>query len=352
LLPEITTEYEVGLEGRFFNSRLSIDAAYYDKQTNDLLIDRLLPRSTGYSQVTGNFADVSNKGIELLLSGYPVKTDDFSWEITYTFTKNKNKVTDLRGLDKLAINSAYGTTFYAEVGRPLGVFRFAGAETTPAGETIVNAATGFAVLGSVEQELGTSERDYVMGLQNSFKYKNFTLAVGLDYKKGGVMYSYTNRLLNFTGNAISTTYNDRNAFIIPNSVNDNGDGVYDTDGSVITPPTYSENMTPVDFGGVTNYYGTGSNPAGETNHTIDKTFARLRDLSLAYNLPTTFTDKIGVSRFTVTLYGKNLALWTPDENPYIDPEVSTFGSDLASEFGEFSANPAQRAYGMSLKVSF
>ena len=340
LLPEITTEYEVGLEGRFFEGRLSIDAAYYDKQTNDLLIDRLLPRSTGYRQVTGNFADVSNKGIELLLSGYPVRTDDFSWEMTYTYTKNKNRVTDLRGLERLLITGAYATSFYAEVGRPLGVFRFAGAETTDSGQIIVNPSTGFAVLGNEEQELGTSERDFVMGLQNSFKYKNFTLAVGLDYKKGGVMYSYTNRLLNFTGGAISTTYNDRNPFIIPNSVNDNGDG------------TYSENSTPVTFGGVTNYFGTGSNPAGEANHTIDKTFARLRDLSLSYNFPTSFTDKMGVSIFSITFYGKNLVLWTPNDNPYVDPEVSTFGSDLASEFGEFAGNPAQRAYGMSLKVSF
>lgn len=340
LLPEITSEYEVGLEGRFFNSRLSIDAAYYDKQTNDLLIDRLLPRSTGYLQVTGNFADVSNKGVELLLSGFPVKTNDFSWEMTYTFTKNKNKVTDLRGLDKLLINSAYATNFYAEVGRPLGVFRFAGAETTPSGQIVVNPGTGFPVIGTEEQELGTSERDFVMGLQNSFKYKNLTLSIGIDYKKGGVMYSYTNRLLNFTGNAISTTYNNRNPFIIPNSVNDNGDG------------TYSENTTPVSFSGVTNYFGTGSNPAYETYNTIDKTFARLRDLSLTYVFPTSLTDKMKVSKFAVTFYGKNLVLWTPDENPYVDPEVSTYGSDLASEFGEFAGNPAQRSYGMSLKVSF
>ncbi|MCL7763696.1 SusC/RagA family TonB-linked outer membrane protein [Polaribacter sp. Z014] len=340
LLPEITTEYEVGLEGRFFNNRISIDAAYYDKQTKDLLIDRVLPRSTGYSQVTGNFADVSNKGIELLLSGYPVKTNDFSWEMTYTFTKNKNEVTDLKGADRLSIQSAYGTTLYAEIGRPLGVFRFAGAETTDSGQTIVNPSTGFPVLGTEEKELGTSQRDFVMGLQNSFKYKNFTLSFSMDYKKGGVMYSYTNRLLNFTGSAISTTYNDRNPFIIPNSVIDNNDG------------TYSENSTPVTFGGVTDYFGTGSNPAYEANHTIDKTFARLRDLSLSYNFPSSVIDAMGVSRFSVTFYGKNLALWTPNENPYVDPEVSTYGSDLSSEFGEFAGNPAQRAYGMSFKVSF
>ncbi|SFS69878.1 SusC/RagA family TonB-linked outer membrane protein [Lutibacter maritimus] len=340
LLPEITTEYEVGLEGRFFNSRISVDAAYYDKQTNDLLIDRLLPRSTGYSQVTGNFADVSNKGVELLLSGFPVRTNDLSWEVTYTFTKNRNKITDLRGLDKLLINSAYATNFYAEIGRPLGVFRFAGAETNSSGQIVVNSGTGLPVLGTEEQELGTSERDFVMGLQNSFKYKNITLSIGLDYKKGGKMYSYTNRLLNFTGNAISTTYNNRRPFIIPNSVNDNGDG------------TYSENTTPVNFAGVTNYFGAGSNPAYEAYHTIDKTFVRLRDLSLSYVFPASFTDKMKLSKFSVTLYGKNLALWTPEENPYVDPEISTYGSDLASEFGEFAGNPAQRSYGMSFKVSF
>ena len=106
------------------------------------------------------------------------------------------------------------------------------------------------------------------------------------------------------------------------------------------------------FENVTGFYSMSNNPALENTHVIDKTFIRLNDVSLSYRLPNAFAEKIGLASATITTYGKNLFLWTPDENPYVDPEVSTFGNDLASEFGEFAGNPAQRTYGFSLKLTF
>jgi TonB-linked SusC/RagA family outer membrane protein len=340
LKPELTTEYEFGTEASFFNRRLTVDAAYYVKDTKDLLLNRLLPRSTGYLNITGNYASVTNKGVELALGITPVRNENFKWQMDYTFTKNDNEVTDLLGLDRFEIQSAYDVTFNAEKGKPLGVYRFKGPAKTADGQYIVDSNTGFYIQDTEEQELGTSQRDFIMGLKNSFRYKNFTLSFGLDWKEGGQMYSYTRRLLAFTGNSIETTYNDRNPFIIPNSVVENTDG------------TYSENTTPIGFTQVTNFWGTGSNPAQEYSHVIDKTFVRLRDLSFSYNVPSEFAKSLGFTSASFSIYGKNLALWTPDENPYVDPEVSTYGSDLASELGEFAANPAQRTYGGTLKISF
>ncbi|RUA12762.1 MAG: SusC/RagA family TonB-linked outer membrane protein, partial [Flavobacteriia bacterium] len=238
------------------------------------------------------------------------------------------------------INSSYSTYFYAEEGQPLGVFRFRGPAVNNQGQYIVDSNTGFYTQDSEEQYLGTSQRDFIMGLKNSFRYKNFRLSFSMDWKEGGKMYSYTNRLLGFTGNSIATTYNERKPFIIPNSVVQNTDG------------TFSENTTPISFEDVTNFWGTASNPAIEYTHVIDKTFVRLRDLSFTYSVSSDFAKTMGLTAASVTFYGKNLALWTPSGNPYMDPEVSTFGNDLASEFGEFAANPAQRTYGAALKFSF
>ena len=104
---------------------------------------------------------------------------------------------------------------------------------------------------------------------------------------------------------------------------------------------------------LTGFYSSSNNPSTEAaNHVIDKTFIRLRDLSLSYSFPSSMTEKLGLNALSLSVYGKNLAIWTPDENPYVDPEVSTYGSDLASEFGEFAGNPAQRTYGFALKMSF
>lgn len=341
LKPEKTTESEFGLEGSWFNSRITWDASLYYSKTKDLLVLQSIDPSTGFTAQMGNVADLENKGFELALGITPVKTEDFSWTLNYTFTKNLNEVTSVQGGGKTLLNSAYGVNFYAEEGQPVGTFYARVPLKNDAGEYIVNPDTGYYVVSDEEQRIGDSQRDFVMGLQNTIKYKNLSLSFAFDWKQGGEMYSYTKRLNNFTGNGIETAYNNREPFIIPNSVIDNGDG------------TYSENTTPISRENVTNYWGnTTNNPGIEQGHVIDKTFIRMRDLSLYYSFPAKITDKLGLTKLQFGVYGKNLLLWTPKENPYVDPEVSTFGNDVASEFGEFGSNPSQRAYGATLKLSF
>lgn len=341
LKPEKTTESEIGIESSLFNKRINFDLSFYNRKTTDLIVAVPLDPSTGYSSQASNIGDVVNKGIELTLGFTPLKSKNFTWDVNYTFTKNKNEVTRVQGGSRLDITSAYGITFSAEEGKPIGSFYGLVPSTTPNGQYIVNPDTGYYVVTTEEKYIGDGQRDFIMGLQNSFKYKNLTLSFSLDWKEGGEMYSYTKRLSQFVGNGIETTFNDRNTFIIPNSVFDNGDG------------TYSENTTPISFENVTNFWGnTTQNPGIEKGHLIDKTFIRLRDISLYYNLNTNFVKKLGLSKFSIGCYGRNLFMWTPDSNPYIDPENSTYGNDLLSEFGEFGSNPSQRNYGGVIKISF
>jgi len=75
-------------------------------------------------------------------------------------------------------------------------------------------------------------------------------------------------------------------------------------------------------------------------------------MSLTYNIPNKMLKNTGLSAASFSIYGKNLALWTPDDNPYVDPELSTFGTGLLSEQGEFGTNPSQRSYGATLKLTF
>lgn len=340
LVPEITNEFEVGFEANLFSKRVSLDASYYDKKTDDLLFSRPLPTSTGYQSQTANILDVSNKGIELVLNVIPIKTANFQWDFTTTFTKNKSKVTDIVGdTKKIQLAQNYQVSFNAVEGEPLGVFSAFTATQNAAGQYIVDE-NGYYVESQDEQIIGSSQRDFVMGFKNRLSYKNVVLSFGIDWKQGGEMYSYTKRLSEFTGNGIGTTYNDRNPFIIPNSVVDNGDG------------TYSENTTAITFEGITDFYNTQNNPALEAGHVIDKTFVRLRDLAFTYNFSSKILRGTGLSGTSISIYGKNLALWTPDDNPYIDPELSTFGDGLLSEQGEFGANPSQRSYGVTLKLTF
>jgi len=340
LKPEFVTEIEAGIETSLFNKRVTLDASVYSKKTDGLIIAQPLPTSTGYNTIRSNGVDLTNKGIELALTVLPVRTENFTWDMSGTFSKNVSKVDDVAGdVSKILLAQNYGVSFNAVVGQPLGVFSTFVPTKNDQGQYIVDA-NGYYVASTDEQAVGNSQRDFVVGLKNKLTYKNLTLAFALDWKQGGEMYSYTKRLSHFTGNGIETIYNDRNPFIIPNSVVDNGDG------------TYSENTTPISFEAVTDFWNTQNNPGVEQGHVIDKTFVRLRDLSLTYNLPSKIFRNSGISGMQFSVYGKNLALWTPDENPYIDPELSTFGSSLLSEQGEFGANPSQRAYGATLKLTF
>ena len=255
--------------------------------------------------------------------------------------KKKSKVLDIAGADtELTYNSSYGVALKFVEGESYGSFYAFNPKQNAAGQYIVNADTGFYEVSDKQEKVASAERDFIMGLQKKFTYKNLSLGIGLDWKEGGSMYSYTKRLSHFVGNGIETTYNDRNPFIIPNSVIDNGNG------------TYSENTTPVGFGDVTNFYNTSNNPGIEKTHIISKTFVRLRDVSLAYQFPKEWFKAAGINSASFTLYGKNLFLWTPGENPYVDPEATTYGNDINSEFGEFAANPTQRYYGAMLKLTF
>jgi hypothetical protein len=186
----------------------------------------------------------------------------------------------------------------------------------------------------------------MMGMLNTFSYKGLQLSFSLDYRKGGNMYSGTADLLNFTGNAYNTTYNDRRPFIIPNSVVQTGT---DANGK----PTYEENTIVIDEGAYTDYWYPTQNKAGSYyDRIIEKSFLKLRDISLGYTLPSTWASKIRATNLSVSVYGRNFLLWTPQSNFYLDPEASNLGNDLASELGEFRTAPTSYQFGVALRASF
>jgi hypothetical protein len=155
------------------------------------------------------------------------------------------------------------------------------------------------------------------------------------------MYSRTAEITRFTGNSITTTYNDRKPFVVPNSVVKNTDA----DGNV----TYTPNTTPVDNDHMDDYYRA---PALDRANVIDKSFIKLREVVVGYSFPQKVLENTFIQNLSISLIGRNLFLWTPKNNQFIDPETSTFGTDINGQFGEFSANPSTRSYGFSLKANF
>jgi TonB-linked SusC/RagA family outer membrane protein len=353
LQPEITTEFEAGLNLKFFNGRLEIDAAYYDRSTDKQIFAIPIDPSTGYTTWVTNFGEVNNKGVELMVNLTPLKTKNFRWDIGFNFAKNNNKVISLpEELEGGKINIyrfAAGNDavyMYAEEGKPMGEFytylplRVTDKSSPDYGKLIVDEY-GQPVLSEDVQDTGRNmNHDWTGGLTSSFTAYGVTLSASLDIRKGGSMFSRTKNLMQFTGNGLVTTYNSRNPFVIPNSVVDNGDG------------TYSPNNQPIKLNDSSyqdyfDAYGWGN---GGEAYLIDRSFTKLRNVSLSWAVPSKWVKPL--AGVTITAFANNLFVWTAKDNLYIDPESSTVGSDLSGQFGELYVNPSCRIYGCNLSVKF
>ena len=344
--PEMTTETEIGLNMAFFNNRISFDAAYYNRNTDKQIYSLNMDPASGFTAQNMNLGKVQNKGLELLVNVIPIKTKDFSWNISWNFSKNWSKVISLPeelGGEALIYGFSGGTGMYAVVGEPVGVFKAQVPKMTEDGKIVVNSATGLPVEESEMKIVGDMNYKYQMGISTGLSYKGVTLNADIDIRKGGLMFSRTKSITYFTGNAIQTAYNNRNPFIIPNSVN----AITGADGSV----SYVENTTPLDNTNIYNYWNDGSTALG-SDFLIDKSYVKLRSVVLSWDVPAKWLSKTFIRGLRVSAYGNNLFVWTPSSNTFVDPELTSFGNDLSGNFGEYSANPSSRRFGFNLMVKF
>lgn len=344
--PEMTTEYEFGANMAFFNNRLSFDAAYYNRNSDRQIFSLNMDPSTGYTAQNMNLGKIRNHGVELLINVTPIQTKNFSWELGVNVTKNWSKVISLpEQLGGVASIWGFsgGTGMYAMTGHPVGVFRAEVAERDPEGHIVVNSANGLPVAATDYAIIGDMNNKYQLGLSTTLRYKGITLSADFDIRKGGIMFSRTKDINYFTGNAIQTAYNDRNAFIVPNSVN----RVTDDAGNV----SYIENTTPITSDMVYAYWGNGADDMG-SYALVDKSFVKLRSLVLGWDIPKSWLAKTPFRELRLSAYGNNLFLWTPSDNTFIDPETTSFGNDLAGNFGEYTSNPSSRRFGFNLMVKF
>jgi TonB-linked SusC/RagA family outer membrane protein len=335
--PEITTSYEVGLELGLFKSRVNIEGTIYSNRSKDQIITVPIAASSGYTTQTLNAGLITNKGVEVLVRGIPVRNQNFTWEVTGTFTKNNNKVVELfPGTNQLALGGFNGGTLVAQVGLPYGSFFGAGFLRSPDGNIVVDQTTGYPITDPEAKVHGNVQPDFLASLNNSFSYKGVTLSFLIDGRNGGVFYSRTRSLQEFVGTDPRTLYNDRQPFVVPGSVILKPDGKYEAN---TTPVQNAEN------------YWTSFSANRAMEHLIDASFIKLREVSLSYRLPATLFKKSFVKGITVGFSGRNLFLWTPDENTYSDPETSSFGTGNVQGF-EYGTIPSLRNYGANIRLVF
>lgn len=338
LKPEFTTSYEFGTELSFIKDKLGLDFTYYKTSTDGQIINVGIPSSTGFTAATVNAGVVSNKGIEVALKGNPFRNrDGFSWNFSVSYTHNKNLVESLyNGAQQLPLGAGDPVPT-AIVGQPISLLGSAYLRD-PQGNVVVDATSGYIRLDPTLKNLGQVSPKHILGFNNTFSYKGFSLSTTFDYRSGNVIYSGTKSTLTFTGSTEETTQYGRERFIWPNSVIETSPGVFTPNTTV---KTRSGNF---DF-----WYGNFDSFAESS--IVDAAFLKLRDISFGYQIPAKFLNKTPFGRASLTVSGANILLWTPKSNKYIDPEASIFGTNN-SQGREFTSIPSTRTFGVTLNATF
>ncbi|MDR9397839.1 SusC/RagA family TonB-linked outer membrane protein [Salibacter sp.] len=401
LTNERTSAYEAGLDVRLFDGRLRFDATYYDMRSSNQVITLPTTTSSGYDFTLTNGGEISNKGVELMISGTPIQKKDFRWDVTLNAGHNRaivEKLPDVIESGRYSIVSdmypgdegGADLEYVAEEGEPLGQLYGLGFERDPETDEIIHYGegekAGLPILTQNKVSAGSYQPDLRLGLYNSFTYKDFTLSFLIDGQIGGNIYSRSHALYN-TGGTITNeddpnldlkTTEGRTVYSV------SYDGTRDADGDLI--PTYTleqeggvvgpgkkwvdengdgeinhstelqENDVEVEPGGAGytgyfyNYYGNGFNRDNIEAATYDATYFKLREVSISYRLPKDLASKIGAKSARVSLIGRNLLLWT--RVPSIDPETYSVRNGIFVNGFESTQLPSTRSIGLMLNLKF
>jgi TonB-linked SusC/RagA family outer membrane protein len=341
LKPFTSTETEVGLDIRFFQNRLGIDFTYYSQKTTDDILDASISRASGYVSHSVNLGELTNKGIELLLTGTPIKSD-ITWDISLNLAKNKSNVVSLiEGQTELSGEEPRTRTVFIKhiVGYPYGMITGISQQVDPASGLPVFNEDGAPVTDGSYQILGNGVPDFTGGLNNSFTWKNLNLTFLIDFKSGGDIYSGTNVRMTQAGFTKESLMGraDEAPLTVTGVIADG------TSASGYKP--FSKTLTP---GEAANYWSTLGDRAAE-HFIYDASFIKLRQVTFGYMLPKKILSKTPLQNLMISFVARNLAILKKN-TPNIDPESSYTSSN--SQGLDYFGFPATRTFGFNLRANF
>jgi hypothetical protein len=336
LRPLRTITYEAGLSLKMFAGRLDFDLALYTGNTKDQILDRIIDRSSGYTRTVINAGRVKNKGIEVALSGTPVRTKNFKWTSGVVFSANENTIMDLADSSVvLQTGPVGGGQIVAQEGGSMGDLWGRGYVRSPDGQVVYNEATGFALLSDDVVYLGNTIPKGKVGWNNSFQYKNFRLNLLFDAQYGAVAHSLMHYKLAEQGKTTNTLPGRYNG-IIGNGVILAADGKYYPNETIATD--------------IDEYYRSHWGINNAEGNTFSTDFVKFREARLDYSLGPKLTKRLGLQKAMVGIYGRDLFIWSPW--PMFDPEFGTLsGTDIVRGF-EVAQFPSTRTIGVNLTVGF
>lgn len=345
LKPFTSTEMEYGLEARFLKNRLGLDLTYYDQETTEDILNAGISRASGFTSTTVNLGKITNKGIEVLLTGTPIK-GDITWDVSLNMSKNTSKVVALiEGQKELTQEEPRTRNTFVKhiVGLPYGMITGKVQMRDPAsGLLVFNEADGTPVSDGKYYPVGNGVPDFIGGLNNSVIWKGVNLTFLIDFKSGGDIFSGTNMRMTQQGfTKMSLQGRAGEAPLIVTGVAKDA-----TTTSGYKP--FTKTLTPGEAQNYWNQTGGESNPKTDM-YLYDASFIKLRQITLGYTIPKKFLGKTPVQSLMVSFVGRNLAILKKN-TPNIDPE-STYSSSNSQGFDYFGF-PSTRTFGFNVRATF
>jgi len=329
LQPSRLREVEAGLEVKTLNSRLSIDLAWFSRKTIDEIISVPASPTSGYQGATINVGQLENKGVELMLTGIPVRTSRVTWTSSFNITKLKNEILQLsEGQKSLQMAESRTRNAFIQhvVGKPASQIMAFDYKRDASGNPVFDA-NGRPLQGQLIP-MGSGFHDVFGGWNNELTFKNFNFGVLIDFKSGGKIFSATNYYATIFG-LQKMTLQGRESGIVGNGVNESGGK------NTVNAKAWD-------------YYGSLANNVSSV-FVYDASFVKLRQVVIGYNLPTRWFGRLGVQGANVSLVARNLAVLSK-HTPNIDPE-SNYNNSVAQGL-ELAGVPPFRSFGLNINLKF
>lgn len=357
LKPEKTTAWEVGAQLQFFQNRLGLDVTAYTSKGNDLILDVPISGSSGYQFITLNSGSVRNRGVEVQLTGVPVKARDFEWATFLNFSLNRSKVLALApGVNQITLNGFTGTTISQLPGEPAGSIYGYGYTRDDSGNIVIDDRdnVGYPISNTnVQKKIGNPNPKFLMGFGNTFTYKNISLYALVDWKFKGDIWNGTRGSLAAIGTSDLTNSRGTQTVFpgVLGHLNENGDLVHFDAGGAEVPGGGAVNTTSVPLD-ESWYLGDGGGFGNLVESFIEEgSYVKLREVTLSYDFKTLFAKMRNpfVKNLSAGLFARNIIIWTPYHG--IDPETSLTGATSAQGIDYFN-NPGTASYGLNLRFKF
>ena len=379
LVPEIQTSWEVGTELKFFGGRLGIDYTYYNSITRNQIAAPRLAQSTGYIFLTINSGSVQNKGMELMITGTPVDTRNFTWDVTLNLSGNRGTLGDfVKGVDFFYVtdvqiggvkaasipNGGYflGLTGNYWVRETVGVEeKDASGNVTKkqvekeGGRYEIDPATGlYKLKGSTTNVVGNREPVMIGGLNNNLRWKNLSLSFLLDLRLGGDIYNGTQYYLTSYGQAMRTLERDKITFSGVVNKGTAAEPVWE-DQTITYEAGQTYTINGRQYSGASMIQSYYSNYCNNAYNFIEKVnWVRLRAINLSYDFSSLIKKQNFLKGLVVTASANNVFVLT-NYTGGLDPEAAATGSGTGGSGSvgiEYCGVPSQRTFSFGVNLTF